>query len=315
MIAIHRHLSHCSTPDGHFCILAIDHRGVLREKMDALHGNPITDEAFTAFKLDVMAALLPDASGVLADPDFGFGPGIAQGVINGQVGLLGPLEITNYGIHPSLRDTVFIENWSPAAIKQYGGDGAKLLLYYHPEAGTAPAKRELVQQIIDDCAVANLPFFLEPVAFSPDPDVPLTGALLTKAVVETAHTFAQTDVNILKMQFPADADDEATWDTALSELDDACGDVPWTLLSAGVDYETFRKQAEHACAAGCSGLIVGRALWAEAVELDGDARTEFLTTTGAVRMRELREICKTGRSWRERIPVPNAAPGWYALKP
>lgn len=310
----YRHLAQCSTPAGHFNILAIDHRGNLRDSLNKHAPKPLTDEEFTAFKQHVMRRLLPEASAVLTDPEHGFGPGIASGVIGGQVGLLSPLEVTDYSLHPSRRLTNFIPNWNIAKIKRIGGNGVKLLLYYHPDADIAPQKRDLVQGIVLDCQAHDIPFFLEPIAYSLEPRKPLTNAELRKVAVKTAKTFSAMGVDVLKLEFPLDVKqepNEAVWQEAVEELNAACS-APWTLLSAGVDYPIFRRQVELACKAGASGAIVGRAVWAEAVELQGDARDHFLATTGRQRMKELADLCaRLARPWREKVPTPDVGPGWY----
>ena len=116
------------------------------------------------------------------------------------------------------------------------------------------------------------------------------------------------------MQFPVDAaqsDDEGEWRAACAEVDAACS-VPWALLSAGVDYTTFARQAQVACEAGASGVIVGRAVWAEAVSLTGAERGDFLWGEGRARMTELAGICaKYGRPWMERVAPPEGGGRWY----
>ncbi len=314
-LGTYRHLAQCSTAAGHFNILAIDHRGNLLDSLNKHAPKPLTNDEFTAFKQHVMRRLLPEASAVLTDPEHGFGPGIASVVIGGQVGLLSPLEVTDYSLHPSRRLTNFIPDWNVAKIKRVGGNGVKLLLYYHPDADIAAQKRDLVQSIVLDCQTHDIPFFLEPIAYSLDPKKPLTNAELRKVAVKTAKTFSAIGVDVLKLEFPLDVQqepNEAVWKEAAEELNAACS-VPWALLSAGVDYATFRRQAEIACKAGASGVIVGRAVWAEAVELQGDARDRFLATTGKQRMKELADICaKSAKAWREKVALPDVGAGWYA---
>lgn len=41
--------------------------------------------------------------------------------------------------------------------------------------------------------------------------------------------------------------------------------TPWVLLSAGADFEEYKKQVEIACGNGCFGIAVGRALWQDQV--------------------------------------------------
>jgi tagatose-1,6-bisphosphate aldolase len=122
------------------------------------------------------------------------------------------------------------------------------------------------------------------------------------------------EVDILKLQFPVDPkqeSDETVWRAACDEVD-AAATVPWTLLSAGVDYETFAAQARIASAAGASGVMVGRAVWAEAAELQGADRTDFLRTVARQRMAQLAQICADhAHPWFERIDAPDSALNWY----
>ncbi|MEM6282376.1 MAG: tagatose 1,6-diphosphate aldolase [Chloroflexota bacterium] len=309
-----RHMSRCATDDGHFVVMAIDHRAVLRDKLNEHAPRPVDDAAFTTFKQQVVRALIPDVAAVLLDPAFGIGAGLVERTITGRHGLLAPLEVTNYDLHPSRRDVNFIPGWSVAKIKRVGGDGVKLLLPYHPESDSAADKQDVVRRIVDECAVHDIPFFLEPIAHAMDPEKPLYNAELLDVVVEMARVFSHLDADVLKMQVPVDAkqsDDETTWREACNALDEACS-VPWALLSAGVNYETFALQAKVACEAGASGVIVGRAVWAEAVELQGAERETFVTTTARERMQSLAGICREHATpYYKRVTMPHTTPDWF----
>ncbi len=311
----YRHLTQASTPAGHFVMLAIDHRDVLRDALNRAAPSPISDAQFAAFKRDIMQHLLPACSAVLADPGYGFGPGIADGTIGGAVGVLAPLEDASYTTDPHRYRPAFMPRWSVARIKRFGGAGVKLLVYYHPEAPTAAAVRDAVSRAVEECARYDLPLYLEPLSFSPDPARPLPSAERRPVGVEAARTFCALGIDVLKAEFPVNVrqePDEDIWRAALAELDAACT-VPWALLSAGVDYSTFLRQTELACQAGASGVIVGRAVWAEAVSLGGEERARFLETRGQERMRALAAICaQHGADWRKRVAPPETtAPDWY----
>lgn len=289
-------------------VLAIDHRANLLENLNQHAPSPIDDGAFTHFKQQILRSLTPLASAVLTDPAYGIGAGIAGGVI--RDGLLAPLEVTDYSLHPSQRGVNFIPAWSVEKIKRAGGDGVKLLLPYHPD----DEKREVIQQIIDDCARYDIPFYLEPIPYSPDPAQPLDNDTLLAVCVQAAQTYSAMGVDILKMPFPVDVKlepDENNWLAACQAVDAACS-VPWTLLSAGVDYATFARQAEVACRAGASGVIVGRAVWTEAVALQGEARQQFIQTTARERMDSLAAICQQhAQPWQQRTSKPASDIDWY----
>ncbi len=313
-IGIYRHISQCSTPAGHLIVLAIDHRANLRGALDQHASTPTTDAQFTGFKQQIIQHLLPAASAVLTDPSFGIGPGIAERTIGGHQGIIAPIEVTDYDADPSQSAIKFIPGWSVAKIKLAGGAGVKLLINYHPDAPNAAQLREVVEQVVVECARYHLPFFLEPITYSLNPQQPLPSAERRQIVVDMARTFSAMDVDILKLQFPVDSKqetDESIWQAACEEVD-AATTVPWTLLSAGVDFATFATQARIACAAGASGVMVGRAVWAETTELQGADRTDFLQTVARQRMTKLAQICaENARPWFERVETPDSPLNWY----
>ena len=310
----YRHLSRTATSDGHFVITAIDHRSNLLEKLNQYAATPLSDEAFARFKLEIILALIPYSSAVLTDPTYGIGPSIAADVITSSVGLLAPVEITDYGLHPAQRSMEMIPHWSVKKIKMVGGDGVKLLLPYHPLAPNVEEKYAFVRQIIADCSTYDIPFFLEPIPYSLDPTQILSNAELLRISVEMCQTFSKMGVDILKLPFPVDprqSQDTAEWLRACQAVTDACT-VPWALLSAGVNYDTFLRQSEIACQAGASGVIVGRAVWAEAVELQGADRQHFLDEVATKRMQELEAVCAAyGTRWQDMTATPHISLNWY----
>ena len=301
-LAIERHLSQCAGETGVFTVLAIDHRANLAEDMATARGRPASRQDLLTFKRAAIQGLADSYSAVLADPDYGF-PAMEDmpGNPERELGLLAPLEVTDYSAHPSRRETKFIENWGVEEIVRCGGHGAKLLLFFHPEARRAAAQTELVDRIGAQCRACNLPFFLEPVACSLDPDQTLSNEERAWVTVETARHFSQRSVDVLKVPFPLNPDaDPSTWKPALRDLDEACA-VPWTLLSGGVPFELFYKQAAAACRAGASGVIAGRAVWGEGVALEGDKLWRFMRTTARKRMGILAKVCtRHGTPWHAR---------------
>jgi tagatose 1,6-diphosphate aldolase len=88
---------------------------------------------------------------------------------------------------------------------------------------------------------------------------------------------------VLKLPYPGTAESCAT-------ISATCGSVPWSVLSAGVDHQTFLGQVEIAMANGAAGVIAGRALWKDCVFLDRDATREALITKAVPRLREIQAI-------------------------
>ena len=67
-------------------------------------------------------------------------------------------------------------------------------------------------------------------------------------------------------------------------------DVPWAVLSAGVDHAAFCDQLRASMAGGADGFIAGRSLWKEAVGLPADERRTFLDGVARRRMEDLLAI-------------------------
>jgi tagatose 1,6-diphosphate aldolase len=126
-------------------------------------------------------------------------------------------------------------------------------------------------------------------------------------VIKTAREISALPIDVLKAEFPADLhykQDKPELLNLCRQLDTA-SQVPWVVLSAGVDFELFYQQVEIACRAGASGFLGGRAIWQEAMHID-DARQRihYLSTVAADRLKRLAEITnKYAVPWYKRFGV------------
>ena len=75
--------------------------------------------------------------------------------------------------------------------------------------------------------------------------------------------------------------------------------VPWAVLSAGVDNDTFLGQVETAMANGASGVIAGRALWKDCISLDRSVTRDRLDKLAVPRLRQIQEIVARHRAARK----------------
>ena len=113
-------------------------------------------------------------------------------------------------------------------------------------------------------------------------------------VLDTVKNLGNLGVDLLKLEFPCDVDyesDESVWFSACKQISEH-SPVPWVLLSAGVNFDVFKKQLDVACRAGASGFVAGRAIWKEAASLDRKERKSFLMNTAAKRTEELVAIVR-----------------------
>lgn len=310
-----RGLAQCSTPRGTIAVLALDHRGNLRQALNPQNPQAVSYDEMVTFKQQVVAALAPVSSAVLLDPEMGAAPMVATDALPGRTGLLVAVEATGYTGDPNARLSRVLPGWSVGKIRRMGASGVKLLVYYHPEAPIASHQEELTSQIAEACARFDIPLFVEPLSYSLDPAKKLSSAEKRQIVIETAKRLTPLGIDILKAEFPVDVKeekDEQVWAEACAELD-AASQVPWTLLSAGVDYDTYMHQVAIACRAGASGVLAGRAVWKEATDLQGSARMDFLRTTAVERMTRLYALCDAlGKPWTEHYAPGSTPENWYS---
>ena len=73
------------------------------------------------------------------------------------------------------------------------------------------------------------------------------------------------------------------------------------MLSAGMPFGAFLEAVVTSCEdGGACGFIAGRVYWKEAVALDGEARREFLATTGRKRLEQsVQAMSGRARPWYE----------------
>jgi tagatose 1,6-diphosphate aldolase len=211
-----RRLSQCGDEAGTFCILAIDHRDNLIAELQKGRNEPVERATVVAFKSAVLHAA-GAASAVLLDPDYGM-PAVMDGLVPAHIGLLAPLEITDYRPHPRERQPRLIPEWDVQKLARAGFSGAKLLLYFHPDAGDAAEKTAFVDRMIEECCAHEVPLFLEPIAYSLDPARPLNAPERRQVVVASARHFSPRGAAVLKLEFPVNVvaqPDERAWDDGL----------------------------------------------------------------------------------------------------
>jgi tagatose 1,6-diphosphate aldolase len=293
-----RGLQEIATSDGIFIICAMDHRGSLKAMIEKEQPDDEVDyQELVEYKLELCEAIAPNSSAVLLDPNYGAAQCISSGLIPGHTGLLVSIEATGYESNQQGRITTLLKNWSVAKIRRMGASAVKLLVYYRPDlTGVANAQLKTIRKVAEECLKYDIPLLVESVTYPvahEDPNTPEFADKKSQLVTETARQITYLPIDVLKSEFPANL----KYETNKSKLLDHCrrvdeaSKVPWVILSAGVEYETFRKEVEIACRAGASGFLGGRAIWQEALHFDSKKdRRKFLLTVVTDRVKELAEI-------------------------
>src|SRR6266496_4121634 len=287
-----RGLQQISSARGTFTALALDHRQNLRRALHPSDPTTVSDDQLSSFKLDVTAALASEATAVLLDPEVSAAQAVAGHVLPKNVGLVVAVESTGYTGDATARHAQILPGWSVEKAKRMGAGAIKLLVYYHPDSPTASEIESFTKQVAEDCARHDLVFVLEPLSYSLDETKKLSSEEKRYIVIETARRLTGLNIDILKAEFPLNANDadESKWIEACQEIS-SVSRVPWILLSAAVDFEVFLRQVTVACNAGASGIAVGRAVWQEAVTMSAEERKQFLQTTARQRISRLTSLC------------------------
>lgn len=295
-----------------FAILAFDQRGTYRKMLP----EGTSFERATDVKAEIVAALSPHASAVLLDNEYGLKSALTMARSSG---LLMALEKSGYSGDATYRKVDFLPDWTVTTIRDMGASAVKLLAYYHPGSGALAEEIEgVIAGVIRDAHAHGLPVFLEPMSYSLDAAVSKESAEFAagrpQVVIDTARRLGALGPDVLKLEFPYDAayhTDQAEW-RAACEAVSAASNVPWVLLSAGVNFDTFADQTRIACQAGASGWLAGRAIWKEAVTMDDATRAEFLRTTAADRMQRLADLSlQYARPWTQLYHMTESSATWY----
>ena len=319
-----RGLQQLANSKGIMTMCAIDHRGALKRALNKEYPEAVNYQDMVNFKLDLCQAVEPFASAILLDPEYGAGQAIAADVIPGHKGLLVSAEKTGYTGDRAARITELLPGWSVKKAKKIGASAVKLLIYFRPDLKDIAVKQlDLVGRLADQCIEEDIAFLVEPVTYPISQDEGTSNKfaeIKPGLVIETARQITALPIDVLKAEFPADIrfeQDEGKLLKLCQDLNKASR-LPWVLLSAGVNFESFRKQVEIACKAGASGFLAGRALWQESVKINNrDDRMVFFRNTAATRLKELAELADSyGKPWYSRMRTDNGkfalvTEGWY----
>jgi len=273
-----RALQQLTIEGGRLAIVANDQRQslvALRERA----GLPATVEELRRLKADIVAALGPGASGVLLDPEFALPALVDDGVVPADTGIIVAVERSGSRNEGGLRVAELV--LAPADVRRLGGTAAKLLVYIRPDREDAAGPNgRLVSRLVEACAAADLLLVVEVLTYRLADEEPASYERQKADLIREAALLVEScGAKVLKLESPGS-------DAACRRLTDALH-VPWAVLSAGVDHDTFVATLQHGLAGGASGFIAGRSLWKEAVLLQPVERRAFLLGEGRRRLAEL----------------------------
>jgi tagatose 1,6-diphosphate aldolase len=308
-----RGLRAVSDSRGVIAALAIDQRTALRRLFAhaMVAGNDhVPAQMLADFKEAVSRILTPHASAILLDPEYGL-PAAKQRAKT--TGLLLAYEQSGYDQDTPGRLPRLLQPWSVRRLAAVGADGIKVLLYYSGTSSreTNEVKHAFIERVGAECAAADVPFFLELVAYAEGLEKKSADFARVKPdmTISSVEEFSKSvyRVDVLKVGFPVnlalvEGSPSPSAGTVYSRAEAkrliagaATTGVPIIYLSEGVSNETFLFGLQLAAEAGAefSGVLCGRATWNDGVHVfvrDGrDALERWLAETGVSNIRRVNE--------------------------
>jgi tagatose 1,6-diphosphate aldolase len=320
-----RGLQRISNPNGTLTMVATDQNSSMISMMKKATGKDPTYAEVADAKVMLSRALSPHCSGLLVDGKYGYWSTVAAHAVPPSTGLLIRVEMSGGEKNAAGAPIGGVEpGWGVGKIKRCGADAVKLLAQFEPgEFDSAERNFQFTMQMHDECLKHDILFLLEPLHFPYNGEDAKSESVLkrkAKTVIDTAHYLSRY-CDVYKAEFPGTmgVENDSQLMDNLKKLNDVCV-KPWVLLSAGVDYDQYKKQVEMAMKAGASGILGGRAFWKEFFTYATPAeRQKFAETECVRRVQETDAIVKTGTPWfakyglnMETLHGMRAAEGWHA---
>ncbi len=257
-------LKDITRPSGGFSMLAVDQREAMR-LMFAAAGvpAPVTDRHLTDFKVNAAKILSPYASAILVDQQFCYHQIVEQNAIAKSCAMIVAADefIPGNGIPV---DSVVIDNGVDAqAVKRDGGKALKLLVLWRSDED--PAQRlEMVRNFNQLCHANGLLSIIEPVVRPPR-----RGDVFDReqAIIEAAKELGDSGADLYKVEMPLYGKGTQQALLNASQTLNEQINMPWVILSSGVDEKLFPRAVSVAMQAGASGFLAGRAVWSSVVGL------------------------------------------------
>lgn len=280
--------------DGAMMVIACDQRGGMRSLLasDPEAQKAISNATLGDTKADITRYLASQASCVLVDPICAVPQLVDEGMIDRQTALLIGLDASGWTVSPEgYRISNMVEGITARRVREFGGTGGKIMIYLRSDTPAANVENlATLDAVIADFAQEDLLLVVEFLTYQLEGESKEDYAAKTAELIEGGSRLClEHGSKVLKIPFPGSAE-------ACAAITNLSGDVPWAVLSAGVDHATFLGQVETAMANGASGVIAGRSLWKDCISLDRAVTRERLETIAVPRLREIQAVIARHRA-------------------
>lgn len=274
--------------NGAMMVIACDQRGGMRTLLssdESVRAN-ISDADLGVVKGDIVRHLANHASSVLLDPTCAVPGVVDESILARDVALIIGLDASGFDTDAhGFRLSRLTKGISARKVRELGGTAGKIMVYLradHP--GADDHNIEIMKHCIADFAKEDLLLVVEFLTYELPGESPADYKKKLPQLVEMGTRIClDCGAKVLKLPFPGSAE-------ACANITAMAGDVPWAVLSAGVDHATFLQQIEIAMKNGASGVIGGRALWKDCISLDPEVSKDKLTNIALPRLREIQTL-------------------------
>ena len=288
-----RAMSRITTEHGRMLIVAADQRNGMKAVMKDAPAGPdsVTREQLADAKADLVRHLANHGPAILLDPEVALPQIVDGGVLQPDTALVVGMDASGFETIEGLRYTNYVPGVTARTVRDLGGDAAKMLFYMRPDQQDENSK--VVQQIRDlvlACNQEGVLLIVEILTYKLEDETDQQYAERFPQLIEDATRLCvDAGSKVLKLPYPGSA-------AACDAVTKAARGVPWAVLSAGVDHETFVGQVATAVAHGASGAMAGRSLWKDSLAVSADTRSQLLSERALPRLRELEDAVNGHRS-------------------
>ncbi|MFE8101495.1 tagatose-bisphosphate aldolase [Brenneria goodwinii] len=275
-------------PTGSMMVVACDQRGGMRTLLAATPEEQvqISNETLGKTKYDITRYLASEAGCVLVDPICAVPGIIDEGVLPRNTGLLVGLDASGWETTPEgYRISKMVAGIDARKVRELGATGGKIMIYLRmdtPEANTA--NLATLRDVIADFSREDLFLVVEFLTYKLENESKEEyESKIPQLIQEGCKACIECGSKVLKIPYPGTEE-------ACAKVTEICGDIPWAVLSAGVDHSTFLKQVDSSLRNGASGVIAGRSLWKDCISLDRNVSKEKLSSIAVSRLRDIQAL-------------------------
>ncbi len=274
--------------NGTIMVIACDQRGGIRKLLsaDPVEQGRITDSMLGDVKSDVVRYLASEAPCILLDPICAVPRVVDEASLARDVALLIGLDASGYDTDPQGHYlSKLVPGINARRVRELGGTGGKLMVYLrsdHP--GSNDHNIDIIRNCIADFAREDLLLVVEFLTYGMPGESADSYKEKFPALIEGGSQIClQLGAKVLKIPYPGTPE-------ACASITRMAGEIPWSVLSAGVDHSTFMGQVAVAMDNGASGVIAGRSLWKDCVSLDRAKQRELLLSKAVPRLKEIQSV-------------------------